>query len=133
MESQNFHLIFGSGPVGMAIMDELLSRKIPVKLASRSGKAVIPTGVEVLKVDAADSAAVRRTVENAAVVYNCTNVPYYHWIDLLLKIHRGIIEGVTGTTAKLVVMENLYMYGATHGKTMTEDLPYNPTSRKGGV
>lgn len=133
MESQNFHLIFGSGPVGLAIMDELLKRKIPVKLASKSGKIVISTGVEVLKVDAADSAAVRRTVENAAVVYNCTNVPYNHWLDLLPKIHRGIIKGVTGTTAKLVVMENLYMYGATHGKTMTEDLPHNPTSRKGEV
>ena len=38
MESSKFQLIIGSGPVGMAVLDELQRKKIPVKIANKSGK-----------------------------------------------------------------------------------------------
>ena len=35
--------------------------------------------------------------------------------------------------AKLVLVENLYMYGESNGKPMTEDFPHNAHTRKGKV
>jgi nucleoside-diphosphate-sugar epimerase len=133
MESLKFQLIIGSGPVGMAVVDELQRKKIPVKIANKSGKIFTPASMETLKLNAADPNEVRKAALQASVVYNCSNVPYNRWTDLLPEIHHGIIEGIAGTEAKLVVMENLYMYGATQGKVITEDLAYHPCSRKGEV
>jgi nucleoside-diphosphate-sugar epimerase len=44
-----------------------------------------------------------------------------------------VLEGAAAAGAKLVAMENLYMYGPTGGGTVTEDLPYAATTRKGRV
>lgn len=133
MNAENHHLIIGCGPIGIAVMHELIQKKIPFKMASKSGKAPVPDTVEVIQLDATDPVAVRKAAQNAGVVYNCTNVPYNRWIDLLPQIHHGIIEGVAGTGAKLVVMENLYMYGSGDGKPFTENSAYQSISRKGKV
>jgi nucleoside-diphosphate-sugar epimerase len=44
-----------------------------------------------------------------------------------------VIEGAASAGAKLIAMENLYMYGPTDGRPLTEDLPYAPNTRKGSV
>src|SRR3712207_8505409 len=43
------------------------------------------------------------------------------------------LEGAADAGAKLIAMENLYMYGPTDGRRITEDLPYAPNTRKGRV
>jgi nucleoside-diphosphate-sugar epimerase len=48
-------------------------------------------------------------------------------------LQKSIIDGLAGGNAKLVLVENLYMYGETNGTPMTEDLPYNAHTRKGKV
>jgi nucleoside-diphosphate-sugar epimerase len=42
-----------------------------------------------------------------------------------------VLAGAVSAGARLVVMENVYMYGPTGGKPLTEDLPYVATTRKG--
>jgi nucleoside-diphosphate-sugar epimerase len=44
-----------------------------------------------------------------------------------------VLEGAASAGAKLVAMENLYMYGPTDGRQLTEDLPLAPNTRKGSV
>jgi nucleoside-diphosphate-sugar epimerase len=44
-----------------------------------------------------------------------------------------VLEGAAAAGAKLVAMENLYMYGPTDGRPLTEDLPHAPNTRKGRV
>jgi nucleoside-diphosphate-sugar epimerase len=44
-----------------------------------------------------------------------------------------VLEGAASAGAKLIAMENLYMYGPTEGRPLTEDLPYAPNTRKGRV
>ena len=46
-------------------------------------------------------------------------------------LQAGVVEGAATAGAKLVAMENVYMYGPTGGKPITEDLPYSATTRKG--
>jgi nucleoside-diphosphate-sugar epimerase len=44
-----------------------------------------------------------------------------------------VLEGAASAGAKLIAMENLYMYGPTDGRPLTEDLPHAPNTRKGTV
>jgi nucleoside-diphosphate-sugar epimerase len=44
-----------------------------------------------------------------------------------------VLEAAASAGAKLIAMENLYMYGPTEGRPLTEDLPYAPNTRKGRV
>jgi len=88
--------------------------------------------VEVVKANAADQASTRRVCQNATVVYNCVNAPYTDWAALLPPMHAAILQGAAAANAKLVVAENLYMYGPVSG-SITEALPFHPTTRKGRV
>ncbi len=126
------HVVFGTGPVGLAVMRELHAQGKRVRLVNRSGTAVIPESVEVVKGNAADSASTRQVCQGASVVYNCVNAPYTDWASLLPPMHTAIIQGAAAVDAKLVVTENLYMYGPVSG-SITEALPFNPTTRKGRV
>jgi nucleoside-diphosphate-sugar epimerase len=133
MNSSELHVIFGTGPVGRAVMNELVAGGKRVRIVNRSGKVDVPAGVEMVKGDASDPISTRAISQGAAVVYNCTNPPYTQWPQLFPALQAGVLEVAASAGAKLVVMENLYMYGPTGGKTLTEDLPFHPTPRKGAT
>jgi nucleoside-diphosphate-sugar epimerase len=67
------------------------------------------------------------------VVYQSAQPPYHKWPEKFPPLQKSIIDGLTGSGAKLVLIENLYMYGDTDGKPMTEDMPYIAHTRKGRV
>jgi nucleoside-diphosphate-sugar epimerase len=48
-------------------------------------------------------------------------------------LQAGVLEGAASAGAKLVTMENLYVYGPTDGRPITENLPYSANTRKGTV
>src|SRR5579863_2597778 len=132
-ESREIHVIFGAGPLGAAIARELLAKGKRIRMVTRSGKGYIPAGVESIRGDATDPKTTREVCQGATVVYNCTNAPYTEWVRLLPPLQAGIVEGAAAAGAKLVSAENLYMYGPTHGKKLTEDLPYAATGHKGRI
>jgi nucleoside-diphosphate-sugar epimerase len=131
--NQELHVIFGTGPVGLAVMDELLAGGKPVRLVNRSGWAAVPAGIEVAAGDATDPAFTRQVCAGAAVVYQCSNPPYTEWAERFPPLQAGILEGAAATGAKLVAMENMYMYGSTGGQPLVETLPYAAHTRKGKV
>ena len=53
---------------------------------SRGGLSDPPTGVEVVKTDAADVEQCRKVCEAATVAYNCANAPYTDWPRLFPAI-----------------------------------------------
>jgi nucleoside-diphosphate-sugar epimerase len=133
-DNEELHVIFGTGAMGMAVMDELIRRgRRRVRMVNRSGRARVPDGVEVVGGDATDEAFAREASEGASVVYFALNPPYDKWPELFPPLQAGVIEGAASAGAKLVAMENLYMYGPTGGRPLTEDLPYAPNTRKGSV
>jgi nucleoside-diphosphate-sugar epimerase len=132
-DSGELHVVFGTGPVGMSVMDELVKRGRRVRMVNRSGRAGVPEGVEVLGGDAADVAFAREASEGASVVYFVLNPPYNKWPELFPPLQAGVLEGAASAGAKLVAMENLYMYGPTDGRPLTEDLPHAANTRKGAV
>jgi nucleoside-diphosphate-sugar epimerase len=46
-------------------------------------------------------------------------------------LQAAVIEAAAAADARLVMADNLYMYGPTDGAPLTEDLPYRATSSKG--
>ncbi|MBA2344342.1 MAG: NAD-dependent epimerase/dehydratase family protein [Rubrobacter sp.] len=132
-DNGELHVVFGTGPVGLAIMDELVGRDKRVRMVNRGGRANVPEGVEVVGGDAADPTFTREISEGASVVYNALNPPYDKWPELFPGLQAGVLEGAAGAGAKLIVIENLYMYGSTGGRPITEDLPYAAGTRKGKV
>jgi nucleoside-diphosphate-sugar epimerase len=132
-DNGEFHVVFGTGPVGLAVMDELVTKSKRVRMVNRSGRASVPHGVEVIGGDATDEVFAREASNGASVVYFALNPPYNKWPELFPPLQAGVLEGAASAGAKLVVMENLYMYGLTGGRPLTEDLPHAPNTRKGAV
>jgi nucleoside-diphosphate-sugar epimerase len=133
MTDEGLHVVFGTGPVGLAVMDELVRQGRRVRMVNRSGRAEVAEGVEIVGGDAADSTFTREVSAGASVVYFALNPPYDRWPELFPSLQAGVLEGAAGAGAKLIAMENLYMYGPTGGRPLTEDLPYAAETRKGAV
>lgn len=132
-ERDELHVVFGgNGGAGGALVRELASRGRKVRAVSRSGRWDFPAGVEAVRGDATDAARAREVAAGAAVVYHAANVPYPDWAEVLPPMLEGIIGGAAAAGAKLVFVDNLYMYGTTDGP-ITEDLPPNATTRKGAL
>lgn len=119
------NVIFGSGPLGLAVATRLVASGQRVRLVNRRGTADAPQGVEVVAADVTDPAAARKVCEGAAVVFHCASGPYGRWTQTLPPIMAGIIEGASGAGARLVYGDNLYAYGPVDGP-IREDLPYRP-------
>ena len=127
------HVVFGSGPVGSAVVKELSRRGKRVRVVNRSGRAAVPECVEVIGGDATDVAFAREAGAGATVVYFALNPPYHKWPELFPPLQKAVLEGAASAGAKLVAMENVYMYGPTVGRPLTEDLPHASQTRKGEV
>lgn len=125
-------VVFGAGPLGLAVTSALRRRGDAVRVATRGGQAPVPEGVEVVAADATDPAAARRACEGAAVVYHCAATPYATWPGTLPPIMEGIIQGAAAAGARLVYGDNLYSYGQVDGP-LTEDLPDRATGPNGRV
>jgi nucleoside-diphosphate-sugar epimerase len=137
----DLHVVFGAGPLGRSVVEELVRRGKPVRVVSRSGKmAESPLGVELVAADLYDPAAVRALTRGAAVAYQCAQPHYWEWPQKFPPLQAAIIEGLAGANTRLVIAENTYMYGdvnRTNGhvnaRPLTEELPYAATTRKGQV
>lgn len=129
---QRVHTIFGTGPLGLSVMRELLNRGQRVRMVNTSGKADVPAGVEVRPGDAYSPQSTRELTKGAAVVYQCAQPPYHQWPQKFPALQAAILEGAAANQAKLVLAENLYMYGEVEGQ-IHEDLPYQAATRKGRV
>jgi nucleoside-diphosphate-sugar epimerase len=119
------NVIFGTGPLGLAVARRLVSSGKGVRLVNRSGKAQGPPGAELFAADATYAAAARRACEGATVVFHCATHSYGQWDKVLPPIMSGIIEGAAAAGARIVYGDNLYAYGPVDGP-IREDLPYRP-------
>lgn len=133
--SVNVHVVFGSGPLGLSVVGALLRRGEKVRLVNRSGRrGGIPAAAEVVGGDATNPADTVRLCEGATHVYNCLNAPDYHrWPEQFPPLQAGVLAGAAAVGAKLVVLENLYMYGSHGGTPMREDTPMRATGPRGAT
>ena len=135
MTDNEYHLIFGTGPLAKATMRALLKRGRAVRMVNRSGKRPqdVPASVEIVAGDAYSIDFTRSVAKGALVVYQCAQPEYHQWVTQFPPLQASILEGAASNGARLIAGENLYMYGDTNGQPITEDLPYAAHTRKGKV
>ena len=129
------HIVFGAGPLGLSVVDALLKRGEQPKVVSYSGKAAAaPEGVEIVQGDATNVQNCTRLCQGATHVYNCLNASDYHrWPEQFPPLQAGVLEGAAAVGAKLVVLENLYMYGPNRGVPMNETTSLKATGPRGAT
>ena len=134
MTHSQVHTVLGAqGSIGRAIIHELAQQGLPVRAVDRAANpARLPPGTEHRAADLTDAADVRRAVQDPAVVYYAAQPDYTRWPELFLPLMDALIGGLSGSGAKLVMVDNLYMYGP-HDAPTTETLPLAATDRKGLV
>lgn len=126
------NLILGTGPLAKSIMSELMKRGEPVRMVSLSGKAQVPQGVEVTGANLMDPVQASDVMKGAKVVFHCAAPPYHQWKEQFPALQQHIVTGAIRAEAKLVVAENVYMYGPVQGE-LHEGLPNAATTKKGKV
>lgn len=118
----NRHVVFGaSGGVGNAIVRVLHEQGKSVLGVNRSGKAIVPEGVELAAADASNIDDVRRVVAEVGTIYNAT----------FPSVQDSIIEVAAENKATVVLVNTLYMYDPKQGP-MSEDSPHFYGNREGG-
>jgi nucleoside-diphosphate-sugar epimerase len=131
MTSTPRHVIFGTGAIGLATLDALLRRGETVRMVNRSGSAPVPEAVEVVGGDAADPQFTIEVARDARVVYQTLNPPYERWVEEFPALQAGVLAAAEAQGARLVSMENVYMYGRPAGRRLTETRDYAAHTKKG--
>ena len=131
--TSDLHAVLGaSGGIGSAVVRELARRGRRVRAVNRDGNADVPAGVERLAADVATTDGAKAACAGAAVVYHCAQPPYTNWPAAFPPLTDAIADGAVAAGAKLVLADNLYLYGP-HAGPLTEDLPGAATGPKGRV
>ncbi|HET7502554.1 MAG TPA: NAD-dependent epimerase/dehydratase family protein [Kofleriaceae bacterium] len=127
------HVIAGAGQIGSLVTARLLARGHRVRLVRRGAFADAPEGAETVRASLADPAAAAEAMRGASVVYHCANPRYHRWPEELVPLARGITSGAARNGARLVALDNLYMYEVPADGRLTEDTAIAPVSRKGAL
>lgn len=128
----NRYVVLGaSGGVGRALVAELTREGHETRAVCRR----TPDGLgdaECVTADLSTLDGARRACADAAVVFHAAQPPYNRWPEEFPAMTTNVIEAASEAGAKLVMVDNLYMYGPTPGP-LVEHLPRAATGRKGVV
>jgi nucleoside-diphosphate-sugar epimerase len=115
-----------------------LSRALPqytdrIRQVSRPPSSINP-GDELHAADLLDADAVDRAVAGSEVAYLVAGLRYdiEVWREQWPRVMENVIRACGRHGTRLVFFDNVYAYGRVSG-TMTEETPFQPSSRKGEV
>lgn len=127
--NKGYEVIFGTGPLGLAVMEELIKDNKNIILVNRSSKFSTPKNVQLVQCDALNKNSVMNVCQNANTIYHCLGLPYNQWKEKFPIVMDNIIAAAAHTGAKIVYGDNLYAYGPQKGP-LHENLEYNPVGDK---
>lgn len=130
--SENVHLVVGAGPIGSAVVRQLVGDGHRVRVVTRRGSGLEHPLVERVAADAADGARMAALADGAAVIYNCVNPEYTRWDTDWPPVAASLLSAAESSGAVLATCSNVYGYGPVTVR-MTEDLPLAATGTKGRV
>ena len=128
-----YTILGAGGSVSNELVKLLTGRNVPFRMVSRKAAPAQGAG----KSRAADLTKHEQTVEAVAgsdVVFLLAGLKYDHkvWAAQWPRIIDNVVDACRQARARLIFFDNVYMYGKVRG-AMTEETPFNPTSRKGEV
>lgn len=103
-----------------------------IRLVGRNPKKY--SDEETFQADLLDAQQTANAIEGSEVVYLLAGLKYDTkvWKKEWPVLMNNVINGCLLHGAKLVFLDNVYMYGLVKGP-MTEETPFNPCSRKGEI
>lgn len=127
------HVILGAGgAIGTPLAQELVAAGERVRTVSRSGKG--PEGADWRRADLLSADETLAAIEEGSTVYLLAGLPYDSrvWRVQWPVLMRNVVAACETRRARLLFLDNVYMYGAVDGP-MTEETPVNPSSEKGSI
>ncbi len=127
--------ILGSGgAIGTPLAAELKKYTSKICLVSRNPQKVNDDD-ELFSADITKEEQVLKAVEGSDVVYLTVGYPYKAkvWEKLWPPTMKNVIKACEENGAKLVFLDNIYMYDKYSLKPATEESKINPPSKKGKV
>jgi nucleoside-diphosphate-sugar epimerase len=126
--------VFGCGPTGRAIVERLAARGDRVRLVQRRRPEDLPAGVEFMACDVLKPADVHAALDGAAQAVVTIGFAYSGkvWREAWPKAMANLIAGGEASGARIVHVDNLYMYGAQDAP-LREDMPLTTEGVKPAV
>lgn len=125
------YLIVGAGPIGRETARLLAEDGHGVILTSRNAGSLDAGDVRTVSSDATDAAQLAELAKGADAIFMCAMAAYHRWPTDFFPIMDGTVKAAEQVGAKLLVVGNVYGYGAQAVSPLTPDLEPDPTSRKG--
>jgi nucleoside-diphosphate-sugar epimerase len=128
------HTILGAnGIIARELSQALAADMSDIRQVSRKPRKVNPTD-ETFVADLLDGQATTNAVAGSEVVYLVAGLKYNTaaWQEQWPRVMRNVIDACKQHGTRLVFFDNVYAYGRVDG-VMTEDMPFNPISKKGEV
>lgn len=126
-------ILGANGVIGRELSGHLSRYSNHVRQVSRSPKRVNAMD-ELFPADLLDAKATADAVAGSEITYLVAGLKYDHtvWKQQWPRVMRNAIDACKRHGSALVFFDNVYAYGRVDG-VMREDMPYNPSSRKGEV
>ena len=125
------HTVLGaSGAIGRAVIKELQSRNLTIRAVERKRKL---EGIDTIEADLLNANQADNAIKNSDYVYLCVGLPYQSkvWIKDWPKLMQKVINACEKANAKLIFLDNMYMYSQPLKTPFTESCPQNPITKKG--
>jgi nucleoside-diphosphate-sugar epimerase len=132
MRGQLHVVMGGAGAIGRAVINALQERQLETVAVERS-KTV--RGVTTLRADLRDATQALRATAYATHVYLCVGIPYNTraWRAEWPVVMSNTIAACNRAGARLIFVDNVYMYGAPLAVPFSETHCQNTQTRKGAV
>lgn len=131
MKDLTYTILGSNGSVGRAVLDTLQQKNLPVKTVNRqtNNQENYPQAAA----DLTNNAQTIEAIAGSKVVYLCIGLPYRTqvWQTQWEIVMSNVIEACQTHQAKLVYLDNMYMYQHPLPVPFDENTPQNPSSTKG--
>ncbi len=126
-------ILGANGAIATQLSKILPEYNKPIRQVSRNPKKVNASD-ELVSADLLNYEQTEKAVAGSEVVYLLAGLKYdiKVWQRDWPVLMRNVIDACKKHNTKLVFFDNVYAYGLVKG-TMTENTPFNPTSKKGEV
>lgn len=126
-------ILGANGAIGRELAKTLAGLNQRVRQVSRTPQKVNSSD-EVITADLLNPNTTAQAVAGSDVAYLVAGLQYNTavWREQWPRVMRNVIDACKRHGTRLVFFDNVYSYGHVRG-VMTEETPFNPTSRKGEV
>ncbi len=125
MENHMHTVLGANGAIGKTVIKELEIRQLKIRKVSTK-----PTWFQANLLSKEDA---EKAIDGSSYVYLCIGLPYNAtvWETQWLQIMQNVIDACEKAQAKLIFLDNIYMYASPLPIPFDESTSQSPVSRKG--